>query len=1686
MPNLNIAITIDSKQAEEEIKRLEGMFRSMIDTFDKSRKTFGLGDETIKETQKLSKSLQGIASDIKGIGQTTQEISKVTSQGFTQIREEVGKTQKSFMGLQWNLKSIFTDVTTLINFQMRWYLARALVFAPVDMAKDVIKSGIEYTKVLDDARIGLLRWGATSGKVTAEMREDVNDLVLEMRKTVLVIPIQFEKLREGAEAFVGAGIDPKVVKANLDTIAILMSNFSEINMNQFAIAISGAMKVFGISMKDIIEQLLKAQQLSIIRPEQFVGVLQYMSEMGKAAGFTTTQILAMAAGLADTGMQANRLARLTSSLWASFTQEKAIKALHSIGIEIDKNKTLAEQFFPILEKMKKALGMEGGAISVGAMTFLSNLTSKDQLRDLVALMDKLDVIKKYIEDIGGSTGSLEALNKEKLESISGQWELLKNKFREISKDVSAVNDIILDLLKSINDLADAFIGLVGPVELIDDRLAKMDPTLKLISSGFLLLKTGLRQLADLLHLDFQSILAEGEDFKKRMDAMWNDKMFVNGMEVTINEMKKLGFEGANAFKEFKKAVDEGKVAYTHLSATTGYWQLIPAYAAPKAPPKAPPPPPPPDLTKIKDYHSQIINATKQYYHALLDIEKVEESLSLSILEDQYRMGLVTITDYYEQRQKLTEASTTKERELLAIEAQEITATYLKAVKNTKINVKPENLMEALKALRIQYDATITGIQAKDIAFMNKMIQDQNRGLVDMTMRSRQIFQNDLQSRSKIEQDIIQQRYDAVKDSYQEEETLTKWLYDQKLISATDYFNKLTEINDKGFKADLERLYNEYNAFLQEKGAEIDYLYSQGVIDVEEYDKRNREINERYQKWFGDREKMIRDHTSKEVQLFRDASINIQKIYEDQGTTGVIAKAMDDTEKEWSQTWDYLYKKTKEVYEGLSQSFSDIFFDGITGKLKSLKDYFKSIFDSILRYFTDMLGRMMAMNLQEAIMGKWISSTGTNITQYVGAAGGLTSQQAIASGATQQGGLLSTGGALSGISPYILPALGGGLIGSQFGGYGGIGGALGGIGGAILLTGVGTTGMGLIGGGLTSALMAGGSGAMSGALAGSVVPIIGTIIGAVLGGLLGSLFGGGTKHYPKMAMGYGVGEGGLPEGKRWFGTSKGGYMMAFERMDAGMKEFGEATIYAFKTIREKTKTTLEDLGLDVSGFAKLWWKDIKITGEMTGEEIQAMMKDWMGEYISFASGIDFEKFRKEGEKVADTIDLMITAMASIATIVKPKWDEATKSGWDISKMYDNINLHANTYKEALDKTDKKIYDNITAMNDMAGSEAFDPETWRKNLEEIGILIQDRYKLEIEYLTYIKTLQEEVKTKIAAQIEKYTVDQFTTMAEQWGYVVGKLAKDWDSFINETDPTKIAILFNSITNGIDQLYGVLISLKGVIKSLQDAVHSTRESMKMDLMSDKEKVDYINKQINAEKTYYDAAKAARSQYALGSKEWIFYTEKMTKHGTNIERLAGIGWGIPGIDKAATLKFLDPILAEIETDMKTNADLITDIVNTVIIPALQSFADTINTKLVDAINAEIVALDRMRRAIGLINYAPLYEKGSTAYNAAQKSWEDYRVADLLYRRGGAVTSAQSGLDYVPYNNYPASLHRGESVITAQGNKALQMILEKLSRDGGSTQPINIYVSDLVDIAIEGGSNLAIRKIKSNPEVLRR
>ena len=93
-------------------------------------------------------------------------------------------------------------------------------------------------------------------------------------------------------------------------------------------------------------------------------------------------------------------------------------------------------------------------------------------------------------------------------------------------------------------------------------------------------------------------------------------------------------------------------------------------------------------------------------------------------------------------------------------------------------------------------------------------------------------------------------------------------------------------------------------------------------------------------------------------------------------------------------------------------------------------------------------------------------------------------------------------------------------------------------------------------------------------------------------------------------------------------------------------------------------------------------------------------------------------------------------------------------------------------------------------------------------------------------------------------------------------------------------------------------------------------------------------------------------------------------------------------------------------------------------------------------------------------------------------NWVSEKVSWLVdklafWRKGSDEMDGNAhagGLPYVPYDNYPALLHRGESVMTAADSQGLLAAVQKIAENSGGGGDINITVQSVLDGRVIGES----------------
>ena len=113
------------------------------------------------------------------------------------------------------------------------------------------------------------------------------------------------------------------------------------------------------------------------------------------------------------------------------------------------------------------------------------------------------------------------------------------------------------------------------------------------------------------------------------------------------------------------------------------------------------------------------------------------------------------------------------------------------------------------------------------------------------------------------------------------------------------------------------------------------------------------------------------------------------------STAAHVEALAAVEAQTERTFSRMEQLTERTAEKMQDNFSNVFYDAVTGELKSFGDYAEAIFKSIARAWSDMMGQMVAQQMfgQDFQGGGWLSMLGGLIR-----AGGMNTGAPVHSGA----------------------------------------------------------------------------------------------------------------------------------------------------------------------------------------------------------------------------------------------------------------------------------------------------------------------------------------------------------------------------------------------------------------------------------------------------------------------------------------------------------------------------------------------------------------------------------------------------------------------------------------------------------------------------------------------------------------
>jgi TP901 family phage tail tape measure protein len=1302
MPNLQIQITASTREAEREIRRFLRTIQKTFETVEKS-KIIAFDKSVVKQAEALSKSVKRIEKDVKQVVTNTKELAAATEKGFTKIRTEIEKARESFVNLRWGIRDVLKDAMTLMNFQLRWYLGRSIVFG----SARALREGIEFEAEIDKAEALLLRYAAMEENVRGIHRHTAEELVKYSRQIAINLPIAFEEVIKASDRLLAAGINIETVKASLEDFAKLQVAFPEIDPEKFTTAIVGFLNTFrhtpGLRefendaerFRAILDKITKALAVGVIAPKDINLVIQHLGQMAQAAGFTIDQMLALSVIITNLGAKAGPAARALRGLIDSLSTPKGIKELEKIGIVLDKSKTIAEQFEAIINGLRKALGSGELGMTLEAMSFLRGIAPVQRRSALIALIRELETYHTILNAIQNSQGALARTSEVMTDTLSGQWQIFKNLTKELRAAFSnsqLLKDGLKLLIGAFKVLGFVLSGVAGLLSLTVDGFKWLYHTVRLITNPLE------RVIASLMYLVTGNFKKAWEEikrmpkvaihhFEKASEALAGSldraaKEVITIQDVLFNRLK---FSGGKDRKteEILKGLGIPKEAVEN---TKEYRRVLDA---------------------ISNIMAQI--STISVSEAWRDVQ-VEIQKSFALLDSQLKMGRISLEDYYKQRSYLREKSlaeeATKIQKEFAIQREVLRKQIEELKKGMDILKEDEAKIREQEIRRLTQKMLL--LEVKEFAQISELIRkNELAGYKDSLQYAYQKFKAEKSYKKqlmKLTHDAvsmeligIQKTSEKAKKKY---ETLIP-LIERLSEAQKQAWLMAVEISTlKTYKKIAEKQFDRRTALAYQ----IE-IYKKELEKLARYIKQ-REEDLRLSKITGEDVELIKKDLERLKALYTSLMLDMEKAQKT--LSGSMFEGIKDGLREFANriktTYEFWHDISLETYKNIAEGFSDLFYDTITGKLKDLGDYFDRVWKNILRMFANYLAQMavlasnpitvpilvtignimgmstppapMSMGMGGGIPGVSMSwAGGFKPVSYAGASYFGLPVVTYPTPATAVGALEAYYGTATPSlgAGAIFPFLGAGLLGyglgQLFGGkYSGIGGAL----GSMLGMGIGYA-------------VAGGGSIAAGMAAGSWAGPIGMLIGSAIGGFLGSLFG--SKKVPAFAAGlYPTTE----PGKHWSILTEPyggvGYLGVKYKTFMG-EEARRAAEQLLKVFENVMDSVVDTFNVSTDKLRELVESGEEIYFEvkkgMKWEEILQEFGKGLANIVESLTGIDFTQFQKSGENLTQTILRIIQAVKDYPKVLE-SFDDYIAA---IQNQYDEIAR----WKDQMVEAQKQIED-----------------------------------------------------------------------------------------------------------------------------------------------------------------------------------------------------------------------------------------------------------------------------------------------------------------------------------------------------------------------------------------------------------
>ena len=1002
---------------------------------DLSKKNVEQARANIKEAKEWIRTNKNIGESFEG------QKAKIAS--FIGENERVvaglGKTRMSFLHLKEGLKGYVQGTKELLAIQARWYGARALLFAALELPYQAIKSNLELGKAVKQA--------GAAADLSSEQMESLRRQSIALSNE---IPVGANEIAKSAFTFAQAGMDFETISQAIPLAGKMVVTTGE-DMAVAVDALTVAFFAWKLQADDLpaaADKISAAMAASRMKVADLGTVFNYLATTAKTLntnlnGLTSLQdTLTLAATLSQAGVKpstigtglGNAITRLVKA--AKDENDSLAKILTNRGISLKDIDPTKNRLVDVFKRLSDAPELT-----------LADVFKGWELRAGRSVSAILNQASKGIEEMEAriaETGVLERMFKTSTLNVLDQLKILENKFKSIFqvdqgneerfvgliKNLQSLIDLIVKFRVEIAYLIGAYLGtlLVSTTMNSITTIVAGFTALKATIAGVIVQLGGLRAILASLggltigigvmitlfyigkYVAEKRMAKEKEDLGALVSSMthaelnalrkatsasgqeWSKKL--QGMGLGVDERGALS-KVAGAGLERVPQEDINKMVNKQLAENAMYG-LPKDYKASKMIE--------PEIDRgggtstdtgsskggARAYQNSLYNAIKDGYRKRIDLLKEEAREETAILEQKHKLGEISSEDYYENSVKIARKygdMQLKELEGLASAREKLEKEYQSDLARAKTPQKKQLVEE-------KYKNQLDDIRKEEKKIQNEILKEVIKAENERTIYIRKENLRRSENEIEVEKNKVDTILEINKIRREAESSEREYQYSKGRIAAVDFYSLERIKIEKETADEVEKINNE----LLSKISKYQATWANYPDESEEVKLAWEEVEKATEQAENQITIAVENGVVKRMDLRRKELEDVKQIYSERSFLGVISYSLEEVHKDFANTGENIRVTSETIFRGMGDSFKNLFTDVIKGELKDVGDYIVDFLTMIGEALADFLAKQVASGILGGILGLFPSlmptSSGTSFSgNYSSGFGGFLQKRA---------------------------------------------------------------------------------------------------------------------------------------------------------------------------------------------------------------------------------------------------------------------------------------------------------------------------------------------------------------------------------------------------------------------------------------------------------------------------------------------------------------------------------------------------------------------------------------------------------------------------------------------------------------------------------------------------------------------